>query len=148
MLPRLKFARMGSFFAFVLSEEAHEEQKAVERINALAADTVSFFDQFRAAPSAQEIARRHPHRLSSRQRTLLAQWGYPYVFDEYRFHITLTDRLCESTEAYALEESLRVYFASLCNESMVVSGICICKQRLHDTDCEFMLLKRLRFQKD
>jgi hypothetical protein len=24
---------------------------------------------------------------------LLDRWGYPYVFEEFRFHMTLTDRL-------------------------------------------------------
>ncbi|MCL1824930.1 MAG: DUF1045 domain-containing protein [Betaproteobacteria bacterium] len=146
-LPRLNLTRLGSFFALVPSEETPEEQKAVKRINALTAEVVPFFDLFRAVPSEQEIARRNPERLSARQKELLAEWGYPYVFDEYRFHITLTDRLCEGAETRSLEENLRARFKQVCNESVLVSSICVCKQNRHDTDCEFMLLKRFHFAK-
>ena len=27
------------------------------------------------------------------ERSLLARWGYPYVMEEFRFHLTLTNRL-------------------------------------------------------
>ncbi|MCL2874897.1 MAG: DUF1045 domain-containing protein [Betaproteobacteria bacterium] len=147
VLPGLAVKRIGSFFALVPSGETPEGQEAIQRINALAADAVSFFDPFRAAPSEQEIARRHPENLSARQRALLIEWGYPYVFDEYRFHITLTDRLREGAETRPLEESLRTHFGQVCNERVSVSSICFYKQSLRDTGCEFMLLKRLHFQK-
>ena len=131
-LPRFELARIGSFFALVPSKENPEELKAVGRINALATDAVAFFDHFRAAPSEQEIARRDPQKLTERQRALLAEWGYPYVFDEYRFHITLTDKLRNSGEARCMEECLRAYFTPVCNEEMIVSSICVCKQTMPD----------------
>ena len=127
-LPRLELARIGSFFALVPPGESPEELETVRRINALAADAVEFFDHLRAAPSEPELARREPQKLTERQRVLLAEWGYPYVFDEYRFHITLTDKLYDSEEARRMEECLRVYFASVCNEETAVSSICVCRQ--------------------
>ena len=127
-LHQLELARIGSFFALVPPEERPEALKAVERIKALAADAVVFFDPFRATPSEQELARREPQKLTDRQRALLIEWGYPYVFDEYRFHITLTDKLRDSREARRIEECLRAYFTPVCNEEMVVSSICVCKQ--------------------
>ncbi|GAA3648998.1 DUF1045 domain-containing protein [Microbacterium marinilacus] len=60
-------------------------------IDALAADAVRAFDGFRAAPSPAETARRRPDRMTPRQRELFERWGYPYVLDEFRFHLTLTD---------------------------------------------------------
>jgi len=94
----------------------------------LAADAVAFFDPFRAAPSEQEIAHRVPQKLTERQRAFLAEWGYPYVFDEYRFHITLTDKLRNNGEARRMEECLRAYLTPVCNEEMIVSSICVCRQ--------------------
>ena len=47
----------------------------------------------REAPDARELARRHANRLTPRQANLLAEWGYPYVFQEFRFHMTLTGPL-------------------------------------------------------
>ncbi|MDR2695432.1 MAG: DUF1045 domain-containing protein [Deltaproteobacteria bacterium] len=145
-LPRLQLARPGAFFALVPSEASPEERQALQRVNALAAEAVSFFDPFRAAPSEQEIARRNPHGLSARQRTLLAEWGYPYVFDEYRFHITLAGTPRESMETHAVEACLRTYLTAACNEDTALSGICVCKQFAHDHDSAFMLLQRLYFQ--
>jgi len=147
LLPRLELARPDSFFALAPSGGTPEERKAAQDINALAAEAVSLFDPFRAAPSEQEIARRHQHTLSTRQRALLAKWGYPHVFDEYHFHITLTGRLHEGVETLTLEERLRAYFTSVCAENMAVSSICVCKQTPHGNDCDFTLLKRFHFSK-
>lgn len=50
-------------------------------------------DGFRAPASEAELARRRKAGLSTRQEALLAQWGYPYVFEKFRFHMTLSGRL-------------------------------------------------------
>ena len=59
----------------------------------LAADCVSKFDSFRAPLSEADRARRNPSQLTPAQREHLDRWGYPYVMDEFRFHMTLTRRL-------------------------------------------------------
>ncbi|MCL2160740.1 MAG: DUF1045 domain-containing protein [Betaproteobacteria bacterium] len=156
ILPRLELARIGSFFALVPSGKSPKEQEAIRDINALAADAVSFFDPFRAAPSEQEIARRNPQKLSTRQRELLVVWGYPYVFEEYRFHITLTGKLNENVESDEMGKRLSSYLAAACNEPVAISGICICKQMTHvdllmsdlhsgNTAADFMPLKKFCF---
>ncbi len=60
---------------------------------ALGAEVVSRLDPLRAPLTEADIARRRPDRLTPRQRELLARWGYPYVMEEFRFHLTLTDAL-------------------------------------------------------
>lgn len=65
----------------------------VAALDALAAACTTEFDQFRAPLSAQERARRNPSRLSERQVSHLDRWGYPYVFEDFRFHMTLTGPL-------------------------------------------------------
>lgn len=64
-------------------------------LDALAARCVRALDRFRAPPTPEELARRRPDRLSPRQRELLTRWGYPYVLDEFRFHMTLGARADE-----------------------------------------------------
>ena len=59
----------------------------------LAADCVREFDAFRAPLTKEDRARRNPSELTPRQRDYLDRWGYPYVFEEFRFHMTLTGRL-------------------------------------------------------
>ena len=57
------------------------------------AQIVASLDPFRAPLSEQELARRRAADLSPRQEELLQLWGYPYVMEEFRFHVTLTGRL-------------------------------------------------------
>jgi putative phosphonate metabolism protein len=59
----------------------------------LAQACVETFDTFRAPLTDHDRARRRPDRLSPRQVACLDRWGYPYVADEFRFHMTLTGSL-------------------------------------------------------
>ena len=150
-LPWLGVERIGSFFALVPRAETPAEQDALRRLNALAADAVTLFDPLRAAASEREIARRNPQALSARQRELLTAWGYPYVFDEYRFHITLTDRLFNEAEAGVLQARLQAHVAALEQQAVAaaVASLCICRQTLPDPatsgEAPFTLLQRFDF---
>lgn len=62
-------------------------------LDRLAQDCVREFDRFRASMSEQEFTRRLVPGLSERQIENLARWGYPYVFDDFHFHMTLTGSL-------------------------------------------------------
>jgi putative phosphonate metabolism protein len=73
-------------------------------LQALADGCVEHLDRFRAPPSDMELARRRRGKLTPQQDAMLVRWGYPYVFDTWFFHMTLTRRL--STE------EKRVYLAA------------------------------------
>lgn len=93
----LKLSRLGPFVALVPDGEDGP-------LSHLAATLVRDLDAFRAAPSPDELARRREKRLSSEEDTNLVRWGYPYVMDAFRFHMTLTgpldDRTATDTEAW------------------------------------------------
>jgi hypothetical protein len=76
---------------------------ASAELEGLAADCVLQFDAFRAPMTDEDRARRNPSRLTPRQRGYLDRWGYPYVFEEFRFHMTLTGRLDDGRRASILE---------------------------------------------
>jgi len=59
-------------------------------IDALASHCTTIFDAFRAPMSPPERARRMALGLSRRQIQNLDRWGYPHVFADFRFHMTLT----------------------------------------------------------
>lgn len=82
----LELAEMGGFLALTLRGNPG-------RINRLAAEIVERLDAFRRLPSPAEIARRREAGLTARQEAMLARWGYPYVKEEFRFHMTLTGNL-------------------------------------------------------
>jgi putative phosphonate metabolism protein len=94
----LALTRIGGFLALVPVGDTGP-------LGALAARVVEALDPFRAPPDAAEIARRNPDRLTPRQRELLDRWGYPYVMEEFRFHLTLTGDL-PGDEAQAVQAAL------------------------------------------
>jgi putative phosphonate metabolism protein len=75
----------------------------------LADSCVEAFDRFRRPPSSTEMAMRRASALTPAQESHLARWGYPYVFGEYRFHMTLTERLDDGARA-RLEAILEARF--------------------------------------
>jgi hypothetical protein len=95
--PPLRLAEIGAFIALFLQEPSMRMQQ-------LADDCVREFDVFRASATAAEIERRRSAGLTERQDALLLQWGYPYVLEEWRFHMTLTGKLARQDRARTLEE--------------------------------------------
>jgi putative phosphonate metabolism protein len=77
---------IDGFVAVIPAEPSHELQE-------LASACVVTFDPFRATLSAEDRVRRNPLRLTPRQRDYLDRWGYPYVMEEFRFHMTITGKL-------------------------------------------------------
>lgn len=91
-MAHLRLSCLGGFLALV--PEAPEP-----RLEDIAGACVERLDAFRAAPHPEDLARRRAAVLSARQDELLQRWGYPYVFDEFRFHMTLTRALDEEEHA-------------------------------------------------
>ena len=91
---------------------------------ALAATVVEATDPLRAPLTSAEIARRRPESLTPRQRELLNLWGYPYVMEEFRFHLTLTDRL-QADQAGATADVLKAHFAPVLPQPFVIEDLCL-----------------------
>jgi putative phosphonate metabolism protein len=119
-IPRLSLARLGGFFALMPGAEAAELQN-------LADEVVTGLDCFRAPATEAEIARRNPAALTPRQRELLAAWGYPYVLDEFRFHMTLTDRIPEVRRP-EVERTLGSWFAPLLGATLRIDALAVCTE--------------------
>lgn len=77
---------LGSFIALVPTSTP----VALDR---LAEACVRRFDRFRAALTAAERERRLRASLTARQKDNMEQWGYPFVCEDFRFHMSLTGRL-------------------------------------------------------
>jgi hypothetical protein len=106
----------------------------VGALQQLAADCVREFDDFRAPMTAEDRARRKPDKLTERQRDYLDRWGYPYVMEEFRFHMTLTGRL-DAERRGPILEMLRARFAALGLETLAIDRITLFKQ--DDTRARF-----------
>ncbi|MCA1476595.1 DUF1045 domain-containing protein [Bradyrhizobium sp. NBAIM08] len=109
----------------------------METLQQLAADCVRAFDPFRAPLTAEDRARRKPEKLSERQRDYLDRWGYPYVMEEFRFHMTLTGRL-DAERRGPILQMLRARFAALGIETLAVDRIALFKQE--DAKARFRII--------
>lgn len=85
-LDGLELAQLGRFLALIPTGDS-------TALADLAAAVVQTLDQFRAPPSDAELAKRRKANLSARQDANLIKWGYPYVMEDFRFHLTLTGKM-------------------------------------------------------
>ena len=72
----------------------------IDELSRFALSCVEAFEPYREALSEADIKRRKLQALSGRQGALLLEYGYPYVADEFRFHLTLSGKLSESDQDY------------------------------------------------
>jgi putative phosphonate metabolism protein len=93
----------------------------------LAAEATKAFDPFRAPLSPEDRARRNPDKLTPRQRDYLDRWGYPYIFEEFRFHMTLTGRLAAERREPVVA-MLRERFAATGIGPLAIDAIALCRQ--------------------
>lgn len=99
----LVVARLGGFLAIVPAGPA-------PALHQLADDCVTAFEPFRAPLGEADVARRRKSGLTPRQEAHLTAWGYPYVFDEFLFHMTLSGRI-DGAAADRMEAAAREVFA-------------------------------------
>lgn len=103
----------------------------------LARDCVADFDHLRAPLTEDDRNRRNPSALTPRQRDYLDRWGYPYVMDEFRFHMTLTTRL-SGERGTAVLDILRERFSRLDLTALTIDRIVLFRQ--HDAAGRFAIV--------
>lgn len=120
-LPRIELRRIGGFFALV-------PQTPCAALERLAADAVGEFERFRKPLSPAEIERRNPSALTPGQLENLHKWGYPYVFEEFRFHMTLTGRVADN-ESARVERAIEAFFGPLLMEPLEIASLALFVER-------------------
>jgi hypothetical protein len=112
--------------------------------DALAADCTTIFDAFRAPMAAHERARRLASGLSHSQLQNLDRWGYPYLFADFRFHMTLTGRIAPERREQTLSV-LRQVLRRLCgSQSLPIDRLALVKQ--DDEAARFRVLSSAELQ--
>jgi hypothetical protein len=140
-MPRLGVAPLGDFLA--LRPIERDATAPGQALRELADDCVRQFDEFRRPPSPAETARRLAAGLDEAQRANLARWGYPHVFDQWRFHMTLTDSLSDDRLRAALLADAARHFADALAEPLRCEGVALFVEEAPGAD--FRLLQRLEF---
>lgn len=116
-IPEVVVGQLGPFFALVPAV-VHAP------LQAFAASVVETFEPFRAPLSDADVARRRPERLTETQRENLTAWGYPYVMDEFRFHMTLTGPVEDDLAPTILSE-LKRRFSRQDGQPLAIDGLAL-----------------------
>ena len=119
--PGVTLASIGRFLALRLAAPS----AALDR---LAAGAVAALDEFRAPMTEAEREKRLRAPLTPRQREYLDRWGYPYVLDDFRFHMTLTGPLEDEERALAEAELAEHFAASGGDGPLIVREIALYRQ--------------------
>jgi putative phosphonate metabolism protein len=113
----LQIKELDGFLALVPEEPLTE-------IHALAADCVTQLDDFRQPADEEELARRRTAGLSERQEFNLLRWGYPYVLDDFRFHMTLSKRLT-TDDLTRVEALAREHFKPVLGQALLIDALTV-----------------------
>jgi len=118
VMPRLQLKPIGRRFL------ALTPSTPCPALDALAARCVTEFDPYRRAPSPGELARRRAGGLDAVEEMNLLRWGYPYVLERFRFHVTLTGPL-DTAVLDRLQPPLAVLFAPVTVEPVEIADIAL-----------------------
>lgn len=119
-LPPLSVQDLKDFLAL-------RETAPCPPLHAFADSAVAALDHHRAPATEEELARRRKAKLTPRHEALLARWGYPYVMEEWQFHVTLTHRL-PPEEAARIRPLAEAHFAGLVEQPRKVGTVCVFTQ--------------------
>ena len=87
-----------------------------------AADCVVAFERFRAPLAARDRSRRVAGELSAHQIELLERYGYPYVMDEFRLHMTVSDQLY-GAEHDLVRQAAQNWFAPMIGKELLLDRL-------------------------
>jgi putative phosphonate metabolism protein len=117
IVPRVVIGQMDGCFALLPETRCPE-------LESLAGDVVVAFERFRAPASEAEIERRNPDALGPAGLRNLCRWGYPYVFESFRFHMTLTGRVFPQ-ERERVSRALDEHFSSALRGSFSIASLAL-----------------------
>lgn len=128
---RLELTALGRFLA--LTAKGNTAQ-----LGGLAAMCVETLDGFRAPATEAELTKRRASGLSEAQDRLLVEWGYPYVFDQFRFHMTLSGKMPKG-QLPAIKAALDVALEGVVPDPFTLDTISLVGE---DADGRFHLIHR------
>ena len=120
-VPSMMLAELQDFLALVPTGRCVALQDFSDRC-------VVEFDEFRRPAGEAERARRRAAGLTQRQEDLLLRWGYPYVLEQGRFHLTLTGRIPDLRERGVILDELRRRFVAFVDRPLAVRDLCVFRQ--------------------
>jgi 2'-5' RNA ligase len=139
---------LDALFAFAAGEPAFEADIAPQGLSAFIAfrlvgpspalqalheGCVRAFEPYRAPLSGPDLARRRKAGLSPLQDERLLAFGYPYIFEDFRFHMTLTGAVRDEALRARITAALGDHFAPVSGRH-AFDRLSLFKQDTRDSD--------------
>lgn len=120
-LEGLTLSRIGSFLALTPVGDVRD-------LAELAGQAVRDLDVFRAQPTETELARRRQSNLTPLQEENLRTWGYPYVMEAFKFHMTLSGPLPQDLVGKVMADA-NSHFGDLPPRPFVIDSLTLVGER-------------------
>ncbi|MEO0341935.1 MAG: DUF1045 domain-containing protein [Pseudomonadota bacterium] len=130
-IPALHVSKIGQFLAIT-------EVEPCLHLRNMAAEAVRFFEPCRAELTEEDLIRRRKSKLTPTQDALLVKWGYPYVFDAFQFHLTLSGPLDSETQT-RVKDAAESMLGDTLATAQPCNSISVCAER---ADGRFIRLSR------
>ncbi len=131
-LGQLKVTELGRFLALTPAG-------STSAIDQLAESCVVALEPFRAPLTPADLSRRLAAPLTARQTAYVERFGYPYVLEEFRFHMTLTGPITDATHRTNVQKALTELYHPL-DRPRIVDALTVCRQP--DRAARFQVLSR------
>lgn len=128
-------AALGRFLAFRLTG-------AEEAMRGLHDACLEALEPFRAPITEADIERRRRSGLTPLQDERMLRYGYPYIYEDFRFHMTLTGSIAQPQVLEQVLTALKRHFAADSGEHCF-DGLCVFRQP--DRKSPFVIIERLAF---
>lgn len=133
---KLSVRPLGQFLALRLLS-------GMEQMRQLHEDCVRKFDKFRAPLTMEDIERRRKANLSPDQDARMLEWGYPYIFDDFRWHMTLSNRILSDSTRDKMLEHVQAFFKDVIAKPILIDGVAVYRQV--DRNAPFNIIGRAAF---
>lgn len=130
-MPKLEVRRIGRFTALCLAAPSPQFQN-------LAGQCVEVLDSHRA-PEDEAARRKRAAGRTPRQIQNIERWGYPLVFEDWRFHMTLSNAVDNEN----LVRQAEIFFAEALENTRQVAELCVFIET--EPGADFILTERVRF---
>ena len=114
----LSVNRLGKFLALT-------PDRTEPSLSAFASLCVRRFEDLRAPLSEADLERRRQSNLTPKQDAYVEAWGYPYIFDEFRFHMTLSNKLDDEGQAGLLTAAATSHFDAVTSRLRICSSFAL-----------------------